>query len=147
MQICSVSSRKCLPISAKYHELYIAHGPRPRWSTVLKLWLLKDVQLTPPCVINGSGTLSAAITWIPRIQCTESSESLERDLSNDVFKSSGTQFVILALYHGHDPRPKLANSYEHNDTRASSACFLNFVVPYSVQFLLLQHALDNRHTI
>ena len=33
-------------------------------STVLKLWLLKHVQLHPPPIrlINGSGTLSAAIT-------------------------------------------------------------------------------------
>ncbi len=33
-------------------------------STVVKLWLLKDIQLPPllPRLINGSGTLSAAIT-------------------------------------------------------------------------------------
>ena len=37
---------------------------------LIKLWLLKDVQLTPlPLhLINDSGTLSVAITWVPSIQ-------------------------------------------------------------------------------
>ncbi len=59
-------------------------------STEFKLWQLKQ---SPNHWLNGGGVqhLSTAITLVPLIQCQKIlgfSDSLERDLSNDVFQSN-----------------------------------------------------------
>ena len=62
-------------------------------------------------IINGLGTLSAAITWIPLIQFQRFYERLEGDLSNGVIKvhiGEIKTFANLAIpwIIAHGPRPK-----------------------------------------
>ncbi len=88
---CNTSFERSLSKLSENHKIFDIG------STILKLRLLKDVQLHS--VYNSLGIFSAAITWIPWIQCQHFlgfSKSLENFSSNGAIKNYIWEIKVFA---------------------------------------------------